>query len=232
MKTILITGANRGIGLELSRQYYQDGWHVIACMRDLAHAAALDDFSSQSATGKITPLALDVNNPASMEKLARALADVPIDILINNAGVFGDSHIPSAQIQLDACLDVFRTNTLAPLLLVQKLLPQIAKSRLKIIANMSSEMGSIKNNTAGGSYIYRASKAALNMITKSLSIDLKPQGITVISLDPGWVQTDMGGAKAPLTTIESVTGLKNILSALSLKDTGCFINYDGKKLPW
>lgn len=233
MHCILITGANRGIGLELVKQYYSENWHVIACSRHTDTIESEINQRSHTATqGKLTLIQADVTKAEDIKKISNTVEDLNIDILYNNAGVWGPSNIEFGSIQAELWLEVFRVNTLAPLLLAQALIKQIARSKLKIIVNMSSSMGSIENNTSGGGYIYRSSKAALNAVTKSLAIDLKDKEIIVVSLHPGWVKTDMGGENAPLTPAESVQGIKKVLSGLSLQDTGSYLAHNGNKLPW
>ncbi|MFU8797310.1 MAG: SDR family oxidoreductase [Gammaproteobacteria bacterium] len=232
MNTILITGANRGIGLELSRQYYQDGWHVIACIRNVEKKSELDKLTNHPSQGRLSIYALDVTHPKEIHTLAKQLENQPIDILFNNAGIWGASNQALETTEPAAWLNTFKVNVIAPLLMVRSFVQQVEKSSLKIIANMSSIMGSISLNTSSGEYIYRSSKAALNAVTKNLSIDLKDQGIIAVALHPGWVQTDMGGELASITPETSVKGLHKVLSSLSLEDTGTFISYDGLRLSW
>jgi NAD(P)-dependent dehydrogenase (short-subunit alcohol dehydrogenase family) len=232
MNTILITGANRGIGLELSRQYYQDGWHVIACIRNIEQTSELDKLKNHPSQGRLSIYALDVTHPEEIHTLAKQLTNQPIDILFNNAGIWGASNQTLETAEPSAWLNTFNVNVISPLLMARAFVQHIEKSSLKIIANMSSIMGSISLNASSGEYIYRSSKAALNSVTKNLSIDLKDQDIIVVALHPGWVQTDMGGGSAPITPEISVKGLRKMLSSLSLEDTGNFISYDGLRLSW
>jgi NAD(P)-dependent dehydrogenase (short-subunit alcohol dehydrogenase family) len=164
--------------------------------------------------------------------LANQIQNEPIDILMNNAGIWGPQNQSFGFTDPVAWLEVFKVNTIAPQLLAEAFIHNIAKSQLKIIANMVSSMGSITLNTFGGFPIYRSTKAALSAITKSMAIDLKDKNITVIALHPGWVKTDMGGPNAKITAEESVKGLKSILSQLSIKDSGTFIGYNGDELAW
>ncbi|MDX2165257.1 MAG: SDR family oxidoreductase [Gammaproteobacteria bacterium] len=224
MNTVLITGANKGIGREMVEQYHQEGWYVIACTRKPDQLEHKDE--------RLQILEIDVTQPEDIKKLSGVIKDLSIDILINNAGVWGPSEQNVGSIDCESWLKAFKVNTIAPLLIAQTLLPQIAKSKLKIIANMSSTMGSINENTSGGDYVYRSSKAALNMVTKTLSVDLKNDGVTVISLHPGWVKTDMGGTGALLTPEESVKGIRKVLASVRLEDSGSFIRYDGNKASW
>ena len=158
------------------------------------------------------------------------LKDQCFDLLINNAGVYGPRRSSLDELDLDAWRQVFETNTIAPLKLVQAFAPHVAASQGKQIAILSSKMGSISDNQGGATYIYRTSKTALNQVIKSLSIDLKPQGINVISLHPGWVQTDMGGPNGLITAEQSVAGLKEVMT--SNPKSGHFYNYDGTEIAW
>jgi NAD(P)-dependent dehydrogenase (short-subunit alcohol dehydrogenase family) len=232
MKTVLITGANRGIGLELSHQYYQSGWHVIACIRHSNHSAALNKLLEQPSKGLLTIYNVDVTIPDHINRLSAQLENHSIDILINNAGVWGGDNQTLEAFEVANCLDVFKVNTIAPLLMTRAFLPYIENSQLKIIANVSSIMGSISLNTTGSDYIYRTSKAALNAITKNLSIELETKGITVIALHPGWVQTDMGGTQAAITPQESCQGILKLLNSLTLEDSGRFLDYQGKNITY
>lgn len=232
MNTVLITGANRGIGLEFARQYAADGWQVVACCRQPRQAEALNRLADQY-KDRFSIHRLDVRELAEIDQLSHKLQDLPIDILINNAGVY--PHAQNGEfdrISYDDWMEAFRVNTFAPLKMVEALIEQIACSQLKIVATITSKMGSIADNQRGGSYIYRSSKAAVNMVVKSLAIDLQPRGIIAVLLHPGWVQTDMGGRGALISTKQSVTGMKSILGRVTHSDTGKFIAYDGQHIPW
>lgn len=232
MNTVLITGANRGIGLEFARQYAADGWQVVACCRQPQQAEALNRLADQY-KDQFSIHQLDVRELAEIDQLSHKLQDLPIDILINNAGVY--PHAQNGEfghISYDDWMEAFRVNTFAPLKMVEALVEQIACSQLKIVATITSKMGSIVDNQRGGSYIYRSSKAAVNMVVKSLAIDLQPRGIIAVLLHPGWVQTDMGGRGALISTKQSVTGMKSILGRVTHSDTGKFIAYDGQHIPW
>lgn len=225
---VLITGTNRGIGLEFAKQYAEQGWKVFACCRDPQHATALQALAKAHAN--IHVLSLDVADFANIDALALQLKNEKIDVLINNAGVYPDSSLNNAE--ANDWLKAFKINSLAPLKMATAFSQHLANSRLKKLATLSSKMGSLDDNTSGGSYIYRSSKAAVNMIMKSLSIDLKPYGIAVVTLHPGWVLTDMGGSNALIDTKTSVTGLRYVIEHLSLNNTGQFIAYDGKSIHW
>ncbi|MDH3474704.1 MAG: SDR family oxidoreductase, partial [Rhodospirillales bacterium] len=159
------------------------------------------------------------------------MADLAVDLLINNAGVYGPRD-DTKKVAFDRWGEVFEVNTIAPLRVAQRFLEQVARSERKLIVNISSRMGSIGDNTGGGEYIYRSSKAALNMVVKSLSVDLAGRGVTVVAFHPGWVQTDMGGPSAVITPEESVAGMRAVIEGLTPADTGRFLNYDGSEIPW
>jgi NAD(P)-dependent dehydrogenase (short-subunit alcohol dehydrogenase family) len=225
---VLITGANRGIGLEFTQQYAQDGWNVLACCREPQHASALQALATAQTNIRI--LHLDVADFSQIDALALQLKDEKIDVLINNAGVFPDSSLSDAD--TENWLQAFKINSIAPMKMATAFTPHIAKSELKKLATLSSKMGSMADNTSGGSYIYRSTKTAVNMVMKSLSIDLKPAEIAVVTLHPGWVQTDMGGSNALINTQTSVAGLRKVIENLTLSNTGRFIAYDGKEIAW
>lgn len=226
MPTVLVTGANRGLGLEFARQYAADGWHVIATCRAPEQASELQVLSN------IEVKALDVTDFDAVEQLARDLDGVTIDVLLNNAGIYGPKGCGLGDIDFDAWEDVLRTNVLAPMRVAQCFVPHVARSEKRCIATLSSKMGSMADNSSGGSYIYRSSKAGLNAVMKSLAHDLTPQGITSIILHPGWVRTDMGGANGLIEAPESVRGLRRVIGEASLQSSGCFFNYDGSEIPW
>ena len=228
--TILITGANRGIGLELSEQFVKDGWQVLACCRNPNQAAELGRLKDQYSNIEIH--ALDVTDYAQMAALSSALKDRPIDILLSNAGIYGSKGCSFGNVDPQEWRQVLEVNTIAPLMLAQHFVEQVAASRQKLIAIISSKVGSIADNSSGGSYVYRSSKTAVNQVVKSLSIDLAARDIGVISLHPGWVQTEMGGPNAEISTDQSVSGLKSILQSAGLKQSGRFIEHDGDPIPW
>jgi NAD(P)-dependent dehydrogenase (short-subunit alcohol dehydrogenase family) len=227
MPTCLITGASRGIGLEFAKQYLAEGWSVHASCREPQRADELARL-----TGPIEVHALDVTDFARIEALARRLEGVAIDLLINNAGVYGPRVVPYDFVDYGAWADVLRTNAMAPLKMSAVFSKHVARSQHRTIASLTSLMGSIGDNTSGGAYIYRSSKAALNAVMKSLAIDLRGKEITVVVLHPGWVRTDMGGSGATLEVSESVAAMRALIASLSLKDSGAFYNYDGTELPW
>ncbi len=228
MHQVLITGANRGLGLEFSKQYAADGWNVLACCRHPQSALDLQSLAAAHSNVKIHTL--DVADFAQIDALALQLKDESIDVLINNAGVY--PHSSFGDTNYDDWANGFKVNSMAPLKMAEAFVQHLTRGQLKKIATLTSKMGSIEDNTSGESYSYRASKTAVNMVMKSLSIDLKPYGISVITLHPGWVQTDMGGSNALISAQTSVSGLRKVIENLSLDTTGKFIAYDGKAIPW
>lgn len=227
MPSVLITGANRGIGLEMARQYAADGWKVYACVRDTKKARILN-----MADGDITVLPLDVTSDKSIAALAKTLKNKPIDILVNNAGIFGAGPQDFGKTDAKGWLKTFHVNAIGPLHVLEALIPNLAKGKNKVAATISSLMGSIADLQSGGNYAYRTSKAAVNMTMSIAAREMKERGITVVLLNPGWVQTDMGGSAAPLVAEDSVKGLRKVLSKVKSSDSGKFINHDGTKLPW
>ncbi|MEO6975906.1 MAG: SDR family oxidoreductase [Gallionella sp.] len=232
MKTTLITGANRGIGLEFCRQYAAEGWRVLACSRYPEKSDALNKLAAGNPELiKVHPL--DVADPVEIDKLAQVLADESIDLLINNAGIYPDSDKAGfGHTDYAKWLEAFRINTMAPLRMAETFAAQIARGKQKTIVTITSKMGSIADNSGGGSYLYRSSKAAANMVVKSLAIDLKPLGITAVVFHPGWVKTDMGGPNAMISAEQSVSGIRQVISGLSPDDSGKFFGYDGQVIPW
>ncbi len=231
MPTVLITGANRGLGLEFARQYAADGWRVHATRRDPAGAEALNATASEAA-GAVTVHPLDVTDDGHIAALARALGGEAIDVLVNNAGVFGGRHREFGAIDYDRWEHALRVNTLGPMRMAEAFVEHVARSERKVIASISSQLGSIADNTSGGAYIYRSTKAALNAVVKSLSVDLAERGITVVALHPGWVATDMGGANAPLNPPDSVRGMRAVIEGLTPVDNGKFLSHDGGEIAW
>ena len=232
--TILITGANRGIGLELVRQYLHDGWQVIACCRSPEKAGDLSRLALR-ARGNLHILPLDVRDDSAFARLSLSLSGEGIDILFNNAGVYGplsQGELSCVNTDKQSWQDTFLVNTIAPLQLVEALKPNLLLGEKKLVVLMSSRMGSLSDNSSGGAYIYRSSKAALNAVGKSLAVDLAEEGIGVALMHPGWVQTDMGGADALISATESVSGIKSVLENFSLNDSGQFLNYNGAIIPW
>lgn len=222
----MITGANRGLGLEFARQYLADGWQVIATCRDPAGATALRKLGD-----KVEIHPLDVTDFAAIKRLGQALQTRAIDLLINNAGVIGaDRNL--GQLDGERWMATLRVNTVAPLLLAQAMLPCLRAGRDKTAVFITSLMGSIDDNGSGRYYDYRSSKAGLNAAVKSFAIDSKGDGITAIVIHPGWVKTDMGGPNAPIDAATSVGGMRRVIAKLKPSDSGGFFDHAGKKLAW
>ncbi len=232
MPNLLITGANRGIGLEFARQYTAAGWRVFACCRTPDKAAALKQLTSDH-PGLLSVHALDVADFEQIDRLATELASQEIDLLLNNAGVCLDAHNNGFGVtDYAAWMHTLRVNSMAPLKMAEIFIKQVSHSQQKKIINITSKMGSIADNASGDYYLYRSSKTALNMVTKNLSIDLAPRGIITAMLHPGWVQTDMGGPNALITVQQSVAGMRRVIAQLAPTDNGKFYAYDGKEIPW
>ncbi len=225
MPTVFITGANRGLGLEFASQYAAGGWSVIATCRNPDGAAGL-----RGIAGDIEVHALDVSDFGAIDAVAASQAGRPIDLLINNAGLLGSTAGFGAT-DPEGWEELFRVNTMAPLRLAEGLVENVAASGQKKIVAITSAMGSI-SGSGGGYYPYRSSKAALNMVMKSLSADLAGRGITVAVFHPGWAQTDMGGAGAAVRVSDSVSGMRRIIDRLGIDDTGTFWGYDGGQHGW
>lgn len=227
-QTIFITGANRGIGLEYVKQYALEGHQVYATVRDLAQAPALQQLAAAHANVQV--LALDVADVAAIRDLAAHLSAITVDILISNAGTYPESRFGKTDPQ--AWLHAFQVNTLTTYYLAEAFLPQLRRANQAKLIAMTSKMGSIEDNGSGGEYIYRSSKTALNMVVKSLALDLREFNIAVAALHPGWVRTDMGGPNGLIDTETSVRGLRLAIDHLSCAQSGSFIAYDGKAIPW
>lgn len=223
----MITGASRGIGLELVRQYAADGWKVIATCRTPIGVGELARIE-----GDIEVHGLDVNNTHQLDRLAKDLDGAAIDVLINSAGILGPRGVPYDEIDNMEWMKVMETNVYSPLKVCAAFVPHVLRSEQKKMVTVSSIMGSIESNTSGGMYIYRSSKSAVNSVMRSLAYDLKEQGISVRVLHPGWVKTDMGGESADIDVVQSVSGIRSVIDGLSLSTTGQFYNYDGSELPW
>jgi NAD(P)-dependent dehydrogenase (short-subunit alcohol dehydrogenase family) len=232
MSSVLITGANRGLGLEFAKQYGNDGWRVFACCRYPDRAEELTGLARAS-DGRLSLHPLDVSREPTISVLAEGLRGKAIDVLLNNAGIYGDeNHDDFGKIDYERWAETFRVNVMGAMKVTEAFIDNVAPSEKKVLAFMSSLMGSISDNGSGGSYLYRSSKAALNAIVKSLSIDLKDRGVKTVVLHPGWVRTDMGGENAPLLPPESIAGMRRVLDGLEAKDSGRFLSYEGAELPW
>ncbi|MEL7029528.1 MAG: SDR family oxidoreductase [Pseudomonadota bacterium] len=238
MTTVLITGASRGLGLEHARQFAARGFRVVATCRSRDAPGALGDVA-RAHGDDVEILDYEAGDLASADRVAAALGGTPIDILINNAGIYGAANFVDGMeaqslgsIDYENWRNVLQVNLLAPMRLTEALIENIAASERRIVAMMSSDLGSIENNRMGQSYAYRSSKAALNMMTKGLSVNLKERGVIAVSLAPGWCRTDLGGDIAEIDPADSVRGQQAVLDQLTLDDTGRFINWMGQDTPW
>ena len=227
MQHVLITGANRGIGLALTQHYLKAGWQVIATYRKAYDIESLQALSCP----QLALMQADVGNDEDLENLAQQLESKGLDLIINNAGVYGPRNQALGTIDRQTWRDVLEVNTISPLMLAQALAQNLAQNK-GTLAIISSKMGSIDDNSGGTGYIYRSSKTAVNQVIKSLSIDLAPYDITVVALHPGWVRTDMGGPNGQIDVPESVAGLTQVIANLSSDQSGHFINYDGNEIAW
>lgn len=226
MPTVLITGANRGLGFEFARQYLADGWRVIACCRKPAGARALAGLS-----GDIVVHPLDVADPGSITALGVAIDSGPIDVLINNAGIYGGEKQSFGSVDYASWADVLRVNVMGPMRMTERLVENLAKGKKKLVVCITSQMGSM-SETSGGYYPYGSSKAALNFVGCTLAHDLAPRKITVLLVHPGWVRTDMGGPSALLSAEQSVGGMRRVFDGVTLADSGRFVTHDGSTHPW
>ncbi|MDB4040568.1 SDR family oxidoreductase [Methylophilaceae bacterium] len=228
MSTVLITGANRGLGYEFVKQYSENGFEVLACCRNINNAKELKELAETS--NKIKVYELDVGNVKAIKSLSQQLQNEKIDVLINNAGIYRSSTV--GNINYDEWIESFKVNTIAPYQIVENFLNQIINGDLKKVVSITSKMGSIDDNTSGGSYIYRSSKTALNSMMRSLTHDLKNQGIATLTLHPGWVRTDMGGPGGWIDSFESVQGMIKQIDKLTLDNSGTYLDYAGKSINW
>ncbi|GGA78934.1 oxidoreductase [Neiella marina] len=227
-QNVLITGANRGIGLEFCQQYLASGARVFACCRTPQQASELNALAADNP--QLTVMQLDIASQQQAAAIIDLLKGETLDVVINNAGIYGTKGASLETIDAEEWLHVLHIDTVAPVLLTRNLSPLLKQGSK--IAFVSSKMGSIADNQSGGSYMYRSAKAALNAAVKSLAVDWSEQDITIALLHPGWVKTDMGGPNALISAQQSVAGMKNVIDQLSSDDSGHFINYDGAPIPW
>jgi NAD(P)-dependent dehydrogenase (short-subunit alcohol dehydrogenase family) len=220
MPTILVTGAGRGLGFELARQYAQDGWRVIGTVRD-----------GDLKTIGVETLKVDVTNAAEVKDLSMKLKGEPIDVLFCNAGIIGKRGMALGSFDYAEWEKVLRVNLLGAAAVIEALIDNVAASERKTVAVMSSRLGSIAE-TSGMTLPYATSKAALNLLAKGLAATLETRGVIVVALSPGWVKTDMGGQSAPLMPETSVRGLRKVLGELRREDSGKFFSHGGSQIPW
>ena len=226
MPTVLVTGANRGLGLEFARQYRADGWDVVAGCRDPGAAGDLKDIDG------VQVHAVDVADDGSVEAFGRGVGDRPLDVVIANAGVYGGPRQSRlADVDYAEWLRTLNVNTLGPVRIAAAFAANLKAARGKLVA-ITSQMGSIEDNGSGGFFAYRSSKSGLNGAYKSVALELKGDGVTTVMMHPGWVQTDMGGKNAPVTPEQSIRGMRQVIDGLTPEDAGTFRVFDGKSLPW
>ena len=240
MRRVVVTGANRGLGLELTRQLLAAGDEVVATAREPKKADELHKLAATSG-GRGTVVRLDVSDPAEVDAAALQIGERfdAVDVLINNAGIWAATGEPErasagplAELRPEPVLEVLQVNAVAAILVTQALAPRLAAARRAVVVNLSSGLGSLERTTGRGNIAYAMSKAALNMVTCQLAAELAGQGTVVVSLSPGWVATDMGGPSASLEPPESVQGILNVLDALTPAQSGSFLDHTGARLPW
>jgi NAD(P)-dependent dehydrogenase (short-subunit alcohol dehydrogenase family) len=226
-KTYLITGTSRGIGLQLTEQLLKAGHKVLAVARQPQNSPALMALKDR---GQLSVYAADVTSDEQVAALARDLkSTASIDTLINNAGIYGE-NLPFESLSWEKAMTTLATNAIAPMRVTRALLPWLKKSSSPKVVHITSLMGSIADNSGGGHYGYRMSKAALNMFNKSFAVD--HPDITALVIHPGWVKTDMGGSQAPLEVRDSAAGILAVIAKTTIKDSGKFFDWQGKSLPW
>lgn len=231
MRSVLITGANRGIGLEHARRYAERGARVWATARAPEEAEDLNALALAH-RGNVELLAYDAADPGAAKAIKDRLGEAPLDLLFANAGAMGGRRQSFGDVDTDAVLDLIQVNALAPLKLAEALADNVAASERKAMAFQTSLMGSIGDNGSGGAYAYRLSKAALNMVGRSVAHDLRARGVIAVLLHPGWVRTRMGGPSGRISVEECVAGQQQLLDSLTASQSGRFFNFDGRELPW
>jgi NAD(P)-dependent dehydrogenase (short-subunit alcohol dehydrogenase family) len=227
-ETVLITGASRGLGLGLARRWHAAGRRVLACCRRPEAAVELARIPGPG----LTIHRLDVTDPGSVAALAKDLEGVAIDFLVHNAGIYGRRDGQRVgSLDFDAWRSVLETNLLGPMRVTEALLAGVAASRRRVIAAITSQMGSLAL-ASGGSYAYRSSKAALNMAMRGLAADLASRRVSVVLVHPGWVRTAMGGPQGAIEVEESAKGIVALLDRVGLEESGRFFDWQGDELPW
>ena len=230
---VVVTGTNRGIGLELVRQLIARGDEVDAVARK-----AEVIYEDPASAGELIPAGhirlwrCDVTDDAAVRTFATELGDAMIDMVINNAGVYGGAHQSNHDLDFAEALDTYNVNALGPLRISTALLPHVRRGRVKKLVHITSGLGSIADNRSGGFYGYRMAKTALTMMSKNLAVELRSEGIASYVINPGWVQTDMGGKNAAITPAESVTGILRTIEAATLEQSGEFLDWKGGRYPY
>ncbi|WP_426416321.1 SDR family oxidoreductase [Aestuariirhabdus sp. LZHN29] len=230
MATVMITGCSRGLGLEAAKQYLADDWKVYASCREPDSCPELQALARDY--HQLHLLDLDIANNDSIDSAVRQLHGQPLDLLIQNAGVYGPGASRLETVEVEPWIDTLRINSIAPLMVVQRVLDNLRMGYDPTVVLLTSKMGSMTDNLSGGSYIYRSSKAALNSVGKSLAEDLRGEGIKVLLMHPGWVKTDMGGPNALIDAATSVRSMRQVIAATTLTESGSYLNYDGDPIPW
>lgn len=235
MPVLIITGANRGLGLEFVRQYAADGWTIVAINRRRS-----DELDALATKYPIDVIAADLTDDASLREAVSQVPHKAVDLLINNAGTMGDlsfaqagfAHQAFGTFNRDEWLRVFDINVCTPMAVTELLADRLEQAERPVVVTLSSMLGSNSLNTMGNSYAYRASKAAVNSLMKSMGINLEERGITCVALHPGWVRTEMGGPQADIDAPESISGIRDVIAGLSLEDSGRFMSYRGETMPY
>lgn len=230
MPTVLVTGANRGIGLALARQYAADDWRVFASCRDPAAAVALQSLAAERGS-TVSVHRLDVADGGSVAAAAAELRGEALDVVFNNAGVIGDRAAALGTMNYPAFEATLNTNVLGPVRVAEAFLDNLLAGERKTLATVSSRMGSL-THAQPNSTIYRTSKAAVNMAMRCIALALAPHGVTCILLHPGWVRTDMGGPAAAVAPEDSAAGMRRVVAKAGPGDNGLFFNYDGAAIAW
>jgi NAD(P)-dependent dehydrogenase (short-subunit alcohol dehydrogenase family) len=231
MPTVMITGTNRGLGFEFVKQYAADGWRVFAACRHPTSADGLRLLAERS-KGLVEVVTMDVTELRSVKQAAAQIGNGAIDVLINSAGIAGKPHQNAGNVDYESWAAVFNVNTMGPLRVTEAFIDHLSRSERKLAVTLTSSMGSLTDNTSGGSIAYRSSKAAVNMVMRSAAIDFAPRGVACVLINPGWVKTDMGGPGASLTPEESVTALRRLIETLGSAESGKFFDYDGREHAW
>ncbi|MEN8175479.1 MAG: SDR family oxidoreductase [Pseudomonadota bacterium] len=232
MSSVLVTGSDRGLGLEWVRQYANAGWRVYATCPFPEEAYDLKRVAAENS--EVSVHRLDVTRADQVRQMAAVLGDVPLDMLVNNAGIYRErwARDPLGRIDYGDWQDSFAVNTLGAVRVSEALINNLARSETRLIVATSSSMGSIAGIDTPGNYAYRSSKAALNAAMKGLSLEVAALGVGVLMLHPGWVRTRMGGEKAPLSAAESVAAMRRLVDQYQPGDSGRFCNYEGREIPW
>ena len=233
MPTVLVTGANRGLGAELVRQYRADGWRVLACCRR-------PEASGLTEGGGLSVHRLDLTDHGAVEALAAELEGTAIDVLLNSAGTMGAQSFAARGLGIqrfgesdyEDWTGILRVNVFGPMKMAEAFVEHVAGSEQKKIVALTSVVGSMARNRMGGLYAYRSSKAALNAVMKSMAIDLARRQIIAVAMHPGWVRTEMGGPRAEIDAVTSVAGVRRVIAGLTVEQAGRFMSWEGEELPW